>query len=427
MKLSDLMRPNQLFGFLAKGLEGGKVILANILIARYFSPEYFGKYSFVVALISLVAVVAEFRLQSVVSKELAQHPKRTASIIGSAMAANSMFALLGFTIVLLYASSSEADPSVAWALVIYSGIFLYKIPRALRSYFVTIEKNAFVAKCEALSSVATMLAIGLVIYVDGSVQLMMLARSLDFLVISLLLCFYYSRNAAGRAIGRLVVEFETVKSLVKDSLPLVASGAAMLMFQRLDILMVRGMLGDHHVGLYSSATSIMLLFSLPALVASETLAPRMFRSYQGAEWLTDKQKFSNLIVRFGLLLSVCMALLGGLIVKFSFGAAYASSVPAVLILSACPLLVALGAASGQVIVAERTQKQTFIKSILACAITLLSNWLLIPPFGITGAAISTTAGLLFANYLSHLVIPIYRSIFLMQSKSFAFQSPRFSE
>ena len=44
----------------------------------------------------------------------------------------------------------------------------------------------------------------------------------------------------------------------------------------------------------------------------------------------------------------------------------------------------------------------------------------IPLFGIIGAAISSVITAIFTGYLSHAIIPIYRNVFRVQSRSILF-------
>ncbi|MNO95082.1 hypothetical protein D3C76_867150 [compost metagenome] len=100
-----------------------------------------------------------------------------------------------------------------------------------------------------------------------------------------------------------------------------------------------------------------------------------------------------------------------------FGENYKDAHTPALILSITPLLTALGAASGQIIVADGNQNKTFIKSIIACIINAFCNIVLIPIYGICGAAISTVIGLFIANYAAHSLMDVYKYLFIIQSKS----------
>lgn len=414
MKFSDIVSLNQFFALAAKALEGSKVIVANILIARFFGPEDFGRYSFVIGIVSLVAVIAEFRLQNVLVKEISCGRQSIGEALGSAILANTFFACIGLLIIAGY-SYLERDQIVIAGLIIYSLTFLYKIPRAFRAYFISEEKNVLIAKCETISSVLTLTLMVSFIVLDFNLLWIILARSLDFFITAALLLYLFMKSSE-RTI-QLRYSLSTAKKLTTLSAPLVLSGAAMMLFQRMDLIIVRNYLGDYSAGLYSSATTLMLLFSLVPMVISESLAPKIFRSISQENFSQTKQHFTNIIVSIGIGMSILMLASAYLLIPILYGAQYQPAITSALILSVCPILIALGSASGQIIVADGNQNKSFIKSVVACIINFLCNITLIPYFGIEGAALSTVIGLLIANYISHYFMNTYKYLFAIQSKS----------
>ena len=94
MRFNDLISSNQLYAILGKGIEGVKVIGINVLIARMYGPELFGKFSFILAVLSVIAVLAEFRLQSVLIREYSKKEIELGVLIGSGLVINLFFAII---------------------------------------------------------------------------------------------------------------------------------------------------------------------------------------------------------------------------------------------------------------------------------------------------------------------------------------------
>jgi O-antigen/teichoic acid export membrane protein len=412
MKFKDLLSPNQLFALLAKGLEGTKVIVASIIVARFYGPEDFGRFAFIIGVTSIVAIIAEFRLQSVLVKELSLGALPKEAILGSALTANFIFAAVGMLGIWVY-TLMESDRLIATGLLIYSLIFIYKIPRAFRSQLISNENNKSIAKCEAVSSIISISAMITVSTLQLNLLWVLFARSLDFLFISIFFITLYKKQNP----EKLKSSFQIVKKLSYSSAPLVFSGAAMILFQRADLIIIKTTLGEYATGLYSSATTLMLLFSLAPMVISESLAPKIFRNEKLINSDEARQKFSDIIIFIGLAMSALMLVCVGWGLPYLYGAEYQAATYSAYILSACPALISLGAASGQLIVADDKQGKTFIKSLGACLINLIMNFLLIPTLGIEGAAISTVCGLALANYMAHGVMPTYHYIFKIQNNS----------
>ncbi|WP_440468563.1 flippase [Pseudomonas sp. YH-1] len=414
MKLNIQSIKNNLFALTAKALEGSKVIIASIIVARFFSPDDFGRYSYIIGISSVIAVIAEFRLQSVMMKKILQNPRNLGEIIGSAISANIGFSALGVVIAIIYLHF-ESDKTIIIGTLIYTASFFYKAPRSFRAYFISTENNKIIAKCEIIASLISLATVITFIFLKLSLAWIIFARSLDFLISGILLTIAFKLEVKGKI--KLSTKLAEAKSMTFLSAPLVFSGAAMILLQRMDLILVRQYLGDHAAGLYSSAATAMSLFSIFPLVISETLAPKIFRNPMPYQTRYIQQSFSDTVVFSGIVMSVCMMAVTPFFIKFLYGQSYVEAQKTMYILSACPVLIALGAASGQIIVADGNQNQSFIKSIIACIINLLLNITLIPRIGINGAAISTVSGLLIANLLSHRLIPTYRHLFKMQMRS----------
>ncbi|WP_118130259.1 oligosaccharide flippase family protein [Pseudomonas abyssi] len=417
MRAKDLVHSNQIFALIAKGLEGSKAAIISVIIARSYSAHDLGIFSYVLAVGAIIAIIAEFRLHSVVVRELNTGTIPKNEVLGSAISAISFFALIGIALIGAI-SFYEKDTTTSIGLAIFGISYILKIPRPFKSYYTAQSKNSVNAKCEIVSSTIT-LAITLYLAINNYDLIWIIATRVgDFFIGSLLLSLtYYLDEKKG-----LKCSWSTVRSLTGQSAPLVLSGAAMLLFQRLDLVFVKNILGTSEAGYYTAAITVMSLFSIPPMVISESLAPKLFKS--GSE--ASKQQFCNILFFLGFSLSLCMLLTSLFAIDLIFGEDYKAAILPATILSASPLLIALGASAGQIIVFERTQHLALIKCIIACIVSVMLNIILIPTLKLAGAATATVAGLFIANYISHLFIPAYRHIFKAQNNSvfIAFRSIR---
>lgn len=407
----DILKPNQLFALLAKGLEGIKVIGVNVIVARSFGPETYGKFSFVIGLVSLVALIAEYRLINIMVKEIVKTPRLAGEVIGSSLIINLFFSILGFFILILISYLYSDDDIIHYALIIFSLTYFYKIPRAYRAYFVATGKNIYNVVSELSASIICFTSIILVMSVnDGDIYKVMALRTLDYLYvyITIMLCFYIT-------VDKLRVSFSKImmKKLFFLALPLVISGFVLVLFQRLDVIMIKYFLGDEQVGVYSASMNYMMIFSIPTMVLSESLAPKIFASDSRVVRLS----FLKSISLIGALMSVLMLLTSREAIVFIYGQGYVASIGCALVLSVAPFLIGLGSSAGQLIIKDGVQKSAVVKSLIACVVNIILNFLLIPWIGIIGAALATVISLFVAFYLSHFFISNLKEIFFEQSRA----------
>jgi len=414
MRIKDYIAKNQIYALLAKGVDGVKIITINIIIARMLGPEIYGKFAYVIGVISILAIIAEFRLQAILVKELAVAERSGRSVLlSNAFAINVVFSLFGTMLGLFY-FLIETDEVLGLAIFLASLSYIFNIPRFLRAFYISQEKNVLIAKSELFASLITIAIVVVAVTRQIEWQYLPVLRLMDYMYVSMffLMFFYYYHSE------KIIFKSVNIKksiSLIKKSSPLVLSGVAMILFQRMDLIMIRNILTDVDVGYYSAAANYMMLFSLAPMVVSESLGPKIFRGSKGRD---EKKKFILFIMAFGLLMSILMLITGIYLIPFLYGSQYTNSILPHLALSLCPFLVASGAAAGQLIVSDETQGRAYWKSVWACVINFILNLVLIPVYGIFGAALATVVGFFVANILGHWFVKEYRYIFYIQINFF---------
>jgi len=407
MQLRQLIAYNQVFALLAKLLEGGKSVLFALAVVSFYSTTEFGVFSLTIAIGSVLAIVAEFRLMGVLIRLFSSYPSLQQRLLSHAMRINLVFALLG--ILLIGSSFFIVDSLLFQCLIIFSLSFLYKFARSIRALLIANQKNSRIAIAEVTSGSVMLISFAIAVFYQADLPTLVFIRTVDFLLVSFL--FIGFANISLPAIAKVRYSARLTGFLIKKSLPLVLSGAAMILFQRVDLIFINAFLNTELTGIYAAATTIASVFSIAAIVFSESLAPQLFKNTQGG----SDAEFGRLLLVVGALMSVLCFFSSGLIVHYLLGTEYQAAHLSLQILSLSPFFIALGAFAGQVIIKRRLEQHVFKKSLAACVLTILLDLLLIPILGIEGGAIATVCGLLFANYLSHWWIKPLRPVFQLQN------------
>ncbi len=167
--------------------------------------------------------------------------------------------------------------------------------------------------------------------------------------------------------------------------------------------MLGSMVGTHAVGLYGAAISLSQGWAFVPMALLTSLMPSIARQ---RTW--DEQR--NLIRLMYLVILACslpvVLLLGYFaepLVLMLFGSAYAESATIIPICAVTMLFALLGTLSYRVIVLFSGYRFIAIKMPLVALINIALNYLLIPKFGLKGAAIST----LLAEFCSFFVLNMF--------------------
>ena len=118
-----------------------------------------------------------------------------------------------------------------------------------------------------------------------------------------------------------------------------------------------------------------------------------------------------------ILISIPVALYSDAIVNFLYGIEYSKTSNVLKIHIWTSVFVFLGVASSKWFVAENFMKLYFVRSLYGVLCNIAFNIILIPLYGIEGAAISTLFGQILVTYLSDLFSVKTRRNFIMKTKT----------
>ena len=105
------------------------------------------------------------------------------------------------------------------------------------------------------------------------------------------------------------------------------------------------------------------------------------------------------------------------LVGWTYGAKYAAAIPILQVLIWKTVGMALSTASGYLIVIEGIQKLTVLRNLIGCVACVGLNWILLPRWGVMGAAWATLVTVALSGFLANAIIPPYRDIFLLQVRA----------
>jgi len=128
-------------------------------------------------------------------------------------------------------------------------------------------------------------------------------------------------------------------------------------------------------------------------------------------------RLHSLLTWIALCIILPMALFSDKIVSLLYGKVYNQSSQALTVLIWSVIFVFLGNASKRWFLAENLQHLLFVRTFLGLIINILLNIVLIPAYGIKGAAIATLISYAFTYYVSYLFNPKLRFLLILTTKS----------
>ena len=124
------------------------------------------------------------------------------------------------------------------------------------------------------------------------------------------------------------------------------------------------------------------------------------------------------LISFGV--AIPITFLSDWLITFLFGEAYLASADVLTIHIWSGAFVALGIASSNWLISEDLQKLSMLRTSLGAVVNIILNFILIPSYGIVGAAFTTLISQITAAFIFDLFYKRTRGNFLMKLKSLLF-------
>ncbi len=394
-------------------------LLVGVWIARYLGPEQFGLMNYALAFVALFAAVANLGLNSIVVRDLVQDPANANTSMGTSFVLSVLGGFSAFCLSLLAINYARPDDELAKVIVVLlSLLMVFKATDVVRYWFESQVQSKYVVWMEnGIFLIFAAIKIGLIV-AEAPLLAFIWALFAEGLLVSTGLMIVYALQ--GGQIRAWIARISRARNLIKDSWPLTLSGLAIMVYMRIDQIMLGQMLGDESVGIYSAAVKISEVWYFIPMVIAASVFPSIIEAKKQGEvsYYQRLQKLSDLMLLLALAGAIPMTFLSDWIIGLLFGNAYqlAGSVLAIHIWSG--LFVFLGLASGKWFIIEGLQKYYFYRTISGAFVNVGLNLFMIPKFGIIGAAWATVVAQLCSNILFNIFNRKTRVIFFIQCKSF---------
>ncbi len=179
------------------------------------------------------------------------------------------------------------------------------------------------------------------------------------------------------------------KEILFYSIPLLISSGVFNMFQAIDKLCINHFLNYSDVGVYSSAQSLMAIFSVVQMSFNIVWAPQSMKHYE--EKPDDKKYFLKIYE----IVTVVMLFFGIIVLVFKdiyilfLGDAYREAAFVLPFLILNPVMYTISETTVNGLYFKNKSKWVVLTVVLVCFVNLIGNMVFIPTIGIRGAALST--------------------------------------
>lgn len=412
--MNDVMVNNQRFLIRLLKVVGlraaftGLGLVTGIVLARILGPSEYGLYVYTVALASFISIPASLGLDRLLVREVAIYTTQAnwSCLKGILRWANGWIFLsslgwIGFGLAIVWGTGA-----VSPALKLPLSIGLLYIPiGSLRNLRLAVMKGldqvTWSLMPEWLLSPLLLIALvglGNYLLAGSMTALPVIVIQLAVTVITLMVGVEMLRRSLPPLVMQASPQYLGAVWMT-SALPMMVLGGLQIIHARIDLLMLGAMQPASAVAIYNAVFQGTQLVSIILLSANTLLAPRMASLYAAGkvEQLRHLITYSARVVTW-LACLVTVSLIGvGQYYLEIFGPTYVTGWGALTILSLGQLINAATGSVGVLLNMTGHERHMVVSVGISALLNVGLNTLLIPRWGINGAAIATTISLVFIN------------------------------
>ena len=374
------------------------LFLIIIYLARILGAAGFGKIAFAQAVVLYFSLLANLGLSTLGTREVARNRGEMDSYVGNILSLRLVLALLSFFLLFIFVGLIKKPTEVKYLIILF-GLSLFPSASLLDWLFRGIEKMGSIGISRILDK---LFYAGLIFFLVKDAKHIWVVPCLwlgGSLLASGFLVYVFTRQF-GRP--RLRFNLPFWKELARRALPM---GAAFIMIQiyyNLDTVMLGFMRNDEVVGWYTAAYTVVLFVWAFIPIFINVIFPLMSKYHQQSK---EKLRLvissaTKLMSTIALPLGMGGTILAKPIMSFLYGEKYINGVIAFQILIWAVVIISIRCTYEQSFLACNREKRYLLGVIVGASVNIVLNLILIPYFGLKGAAIATVISeFIFSLYM----------------------------
>nr|WP_042342028.1 flippase [Calothrix sp. PCC 7507] len=399
-------------------LRMGVALIIGVWVARYLGVSQYGLFNYAIAFVALFNPLANLGLDSVVVRDLVRKPQDEKQILGTVFWLKFLGGIgaLLLTVSCVFLFHHQQDQTILLVAILATGgifqafdtIDLWFQSQVQSKYTVVVKNIAFVII--ALSKV-------FLIYIKAPLIAFVIISVAEIGLGALSLYLIYTFKSKSNFLGNW--SFSIAKNMLQESWPLIFSSFAILIYMKIDQIMLGEMLGNNAVGIYSAATRVSEMFYFIPMAISSSVSPAIFAAKKTSEELYYQRikQLIRLMILVAVMISLPMTFLSGTVINILFGNNYVDAGAILSIHIWASLFVFVGVAISPWFIAEGLTHLSMYRTVIGAVSNILLNLWLIPKYAGLGAAIATLISYACSDFFSNAIYPKTRKIFLIQIQS----------
>ena len=380
---------NVIYKLLSHIIAGVFFWLFIIAVIRHLGDVEYGKYAFAFAFVEIFMFLAELGFTTIVIKNIARDKKAASKYLGNVITIKLFLSVLVYALIVLVINFISVPSSTRLAVYIVGFIVIIKtFNEVFKGVFNAFERFDYAALVSIINRAMMFVLVWGILFYGYRMSGVLWMQLLAVIVTTGFSFFLVFKNFIR---PRLEINLPFWKSLFKEAIPIGITSMFMIIFFRIDTVMLSFMRGDAEVGWYNAAYRPFEVLIFIPLAITAVFFP-VFSDYSKNSLDNLKRAYQESF-RFLLFLGIPFAMggavLSGKIISFLFTPDFLNSISALRILIWAVAFLFLSINIMYILISLDKQHLNAYNALFCVVLNIGLNLFLIPQWGYLGAAMAT--------------------------------------
>jgi PST family polysaccharide transporter len=388
-------------------------LFVSVQVARYLGPELRGIMIYANSFVSLFVSLSALGLGAIVIRELVREPEAKGELMGTVFVAELVCYILFLPLIIVSVLILRAgEPLVQWAVIILAIGSLFSTSRIFNFWFRSQLQSKYAVWA---SRIVEFIIAGfkiILLVIQAPLLLFITVSALQIVMYFFAKLVFYTKT--GERIRTWRFNASRARTLLRDGWPLALSLFAITLYTEIDNLMLGQLMDNKAVGLYGEAARVSKMwYFIPVAIASSAY-PVLVRAHENItqhNYNQRVQQFFDVLAIVGYASAIPASLLAPFAVSLVYGPDYAETGRVLTIYVWTFVFVALREGMNRWLMVDNLTLYSMWSALIGAGFNIGLNFMLVPKYGVIGAAWATLISNFFAIYLLCLAVPRLRPLF----------------
>lgn len=398
-------------------------LVVTMISARFLGPSGYGLINYAASIVTFVVPVMQLGLSSTLVQEIISRPEEEGEALGTALAltfVSSIACIIGITIFSFVVNRGEQQTIIV--CILYSLLLIFQSMEMVKYWF----QAKLISKYTSITMLIAYIIVSVyriaLLITECNIYWYAISQAIEYAIVAIILLILYTHLSK----HKLKLSLKRAKQMLPKSKYYIISGLMVNVFAQTDRIMLKMMMNEEAVGYYSAAVACATLTTFVFVAIIDSARPSILEGkLRSEESFHQRLKLLYAVIIISALLqSGVITIFAKVIVGILYGVQYGKSINALRIVTWFSTFSYLGAVRDIWILAENKQKYLWIINLSGAISNIMLNVILIPIYGVNGAAFASLVTQFFTNVIMGWIIrPISPSNkLMMQSLNIKFLS-----